>query len=660
MCGIFGYISKEKNPERDVADKILRSLYLLSETRGKEASGLYLVNDIEIQLVKDAIPASQLIKRQDYKRLTTALFQSSAPICAIGHSRLVTNGQSHNNENNQPIFASGMVAVHNGIITNDQDIWGRNSEIERKYEIDTEVFLRLFRKNLKSLPLLNALKHTYKNIEGVANIATIFEDLNSFLLATNNGSLYILVSNSGSSIIFASERYIVDQCIKKNRLYLLGFDSSKIEHIGASHALLVNLKDLKISRYNFFDENNIEPELERKTRDVIDFSTSDGTEPSSRNTSTKINYDRFYQEYEKNKVKISSLKRCTKCILPETMPFISFDDEGVCNYCKEYVVHKPKGLDALKKVLPKTSQSFDCLVTLSGGRDSSYGLHYIKKNLGLNPVSYTYDWGMVTDLARRNQMRMCGALGVEHILVSADIQKKRDNIKKNVSAWLKRPELGMIPLFMAGDKQYFYWSNRIAEQTKVQNIILCENLLETTRFKSGFCGIEPIHGTGNTYTLSLKNKLQMLFYYVKNFIKNPSYLNSSLADTFSAFSSYYVMKHNFTNLFDYIEWNEEEINQTLIREYNWEISNDTDSTWRIGDGTAAFYNYIYYTLSGMTENDSFRSNQIRQGQITREKAIELSGKENKPRFESIKWYLETIGLDFEPVLDTIYKAKKLY
>jgi len=41
----------------------------------------------------------------------------------------------------------------------------------------------------------------------------------------------------------------------------------------------------------------------------------------------------------------------------------------------------------------------DCLVGLSGGRDSSYALHYIKEVLRMHPVAFTYDWGMVNDLA---------------------------------------------------------------------------------------------------------------------------------------------------------------------------------------------------------------------------------------------------------------------
>ena len=101
----------------------------------------------------------------------------------------------------------------------------------------------------------------------------------------------------------------------------------------------------------------------------------------------------------------------------------------------------------------KSNGEPDCIVTLSGGRDSCFVLHTFVEEYGMNPIAYTYDWGMVTDLARRNQSRMCGGLGVEHIVISADITTKRENIRKNVEAWLKRPSLGTIPLFMAGDKR---------------------------------------------------------------------------------------------------------------------------------------------------------------------------------------------------------------
>ena len=67
---------------------------------------------------------------------------------------------------------------------------------------------------------------------------------------------------------------------------------------------------------------------------------------------------------------------------------------------------------------------------------------------------------MVTSIARRNQARMTGKLGIEHLWVSADIKWKRKNISKNVKTWLKRPKLGMIPIFIAGDKQFFYYAKK--------------------------------------------------------------------------------------------------------------------------------------------------------------------------------------------------------
>ena len=101
--------------------------------------------------------------------------------------------------------------------------------------------------------------------------------------------------------------------------------------------------------------------------------------------------------------------------------------------------------------------------------------------------------------------------------------------------------------------------------------------------------------------------------------------------------------------------------ETLISEYDFERSPDTPSTWRIGDGTAAFYNYVYYTLAGFTENDTFRSNQVRHGAISREEALSLTAEENKPRYQSIYEYLQAIELDdqWQGIFETIATQPKV-
>lgn len=72
------------------------------------------------------------------------------------------------------------------------------------------------------------------------------------------------------------------------------------------------------------------------------------------------------------------------------------------------------------------------------------------------------------------------------------------------------------------------------------------------------------------------------------------------------------------------------------------------------------HNYIYYTVAGFSEYDTFHSNQIREGMLTRKKALELVNEENRPRYESLKWYLEIVRLDFESVIKRISKIPKLY
>ncbi|MBU1864484.1 MAG: glucosamine 6-phosphate synthetase, partial [Candidatus Omnitrophica bacterium] len=97
-----------------------------------------------------------------------------------------------------------------------------------------------------------------------------------------------------------------------------------------------------------------------------------------------------------------------------------------------------------------------------------------------------------------------------------------------------------------------------------------------------------------------------------------------------------------------------------INDYKWEHPQDTIVTWRIDDGTSAFYNYIYMTVAGFTENDTFRSNQIREGEMTREDALQIVKEENKPRCETIEWYACHIGFDCDTAIKRINTMPKLY
>lgn len=388
------------------------------------------------------------------------------------------------------------------------------------------------------------------------------------------------------------------------------------------------------------------------------------------NKKTKIPYItsdmEFYRNLDVNFGEIKKIRRCKKCLLPETMPFIEFDDDGVCNYCHTWKEPEHFGEEKLQKWAEdyKRNTNGKILVSFSGGRDSSYSLHYLTKELGLNTIAYSYDWGIITDLGRRNQSKMCEALNTELITVTADIKKKKENIKKNVLAWLKKPALGMVPLFMAGDKQYYYYADRVSKERKIDVICMANNKYEQTHFKYGFCGIRPTAFLDNwkkgTEELPKSSVAKLAGYYAKEFITNPSYINASILDTASAAISNYGIKHNYLRFFDYVHWNEKKVEQILFDEYDWETLPYSKCTWRIGDGTAPFYNYIYLMTCGFTENDCMRSNQIRAGHITREEGKKLVERDNQIQWDGLKWYFDMIDVDMKEALSVVKNMRKRY
>ena len=674
MCGIFGVLTPEgSNHSADVIRHYIDTLFLLSESRGKEAAGVAIKTSDAIHVLKQSVSASEFITTPAYSELLQKTLSQKAPLAAIGHCRLVTNGNQDVNENNQPVVKQGAVGVHNGIVVNINELTDRYPGVQGESEVDTEILLALLQNHrLKENSIVSATQKTFSDIYGVASIGVLFDDSDLFLLATNNGSLYTCVNKPGDLLVFASEKVILQQLISDRKIsrYWTG---SEIVHLQSFFGCLVDLRTFEQKMFPLSQDNSINSiEEKQKTKIVPIVVVSNPIESgkkgfSRRNARKNAQWDkdRIMRKISEQPRPDSSLGRCTKCILPETFPGISFDEHGVCNYCRDYTKIHVRGGEALEElVAPYRSGSDepDCIVGFSGGRDSSYMLHYVKKVLKMNPIAFTYDWGMVTDLARRNQARICGKLGVEQVIISADITKKREYIRQNVEAWLKRPDLGMVPLLMAGDKQFYYYAHQLLEQTGAKIIFNGGNAFEKTEFKLGFCGIQEgdTSGKGILTGISRLNKIKLLLYYAKQYLRNPAYINSSFFDTLHAYYSSYLLPDAYVYFFQYIPWNEEEIVSLLRREYDWEVATDTNATWRIGDGTAAFYDYIYYTVAGFSEFDTFRSNQIREGLMTREEALRLVNEENIPRYESLEWYAKTVGFDLEEALDVIHSIPKMW
>jgi len=604
VCGIFGYVGPDA-----LDSSSTNTLVKHAQQRGRDSSGMVMLGADGYHAYRADYRIGWLLKR--IPKPTNLFF---------GHSRLVTNGTG----DNQPVLREQVLVLHNGIVVNEEQIW---TELGKKPEltVDTEVIPAIIASHLAAGGTVEtAAQRVLELAIGVVACATLIPSLGKLLLFSNNGSLYVADKSGGT--VFSSERY-------------------PLEQIGAENIRQV-LNDVEILDVPVEEKEIAVTEWANRTFDLVPGLGVNAAEEA-------------LLEYPQ-----PNFRRCTRCILPETMPYISFDENGVCNYCHHY---KPRNHPRPKEELFELIEPYrrthgdEVLVPFSGGRDSSYGLHLIIHELKLRPVTYTYDWGMVTDLGRRNVSRMSSMLGVENIIVAADITTKRDYIRRNLEAWIKRPHLGMLSVLTAGDKHFFRHIETLKRQTGVSLNLWGINPLEVTHFKAGFLGVPPDFAEERVYSHGAMKQLRYQSLRFRAMLQSPGYFNRSIPDTLlGEYYRSFTEKSDYFHIFDYWRWDEKLIEETLDAEYDWEHAPDTQTTWRIGDGTAAFYNYAYYTIAGFTEHDTFRSNQIREGDITREEALRLVQEENTPRYPNLKWYLDVVGVDFTKAITAINRAPRLY
>lgn len=130
------------------------------------------------------------------------------------------------------------------------------------------------------------------------------------------------------------------------------------------------------------------------------------------------------------------IKYCKKCVMPNTKPNLRFDEEGVCNACRNFENRKEINWEKRKKSLEeilnryrsKDGSNWDCIIPVSGGKDSTFQVIKMLE-LGMNPLCVTSTTCNLTEIGRRNIENLQN-LGVDHIEVTANrcVRKKLNRI----------------------------------------------------------------------------------------------------------------------------------------------------------------------------------------------------------------------------------------
>ena len=352
------------------------------------------------------------------------------------------------------------------------------------------------------------------------------------------------------------------------------------------------------------------------------------------------------------------MKRCTKCILPENYPGITFNEEGICNHCITYKENKYYGSKILKEKIDyflknkkNSNKEYDCILGLSGGRDSSYLLFYLVKVLNLRVLAYSFDHGFIPEQTKLNMKNMTDILNVKLVIEKNDSLKKC--LKHHILSWLHKPSPAMVGLLCTGCRYNLDIGIRnFAKKNKISLIFFGDHPFETQHYKFDIMKINPNSSSRKIHLFILG--------YLSQIIRNPKWIlnSNSLIEQIKEFYHYYPIKIGkseisiFTPFRSYIKWDEKEVVSTIKNKLNWEECPNIESTSRGDCDIALLKLYMYKKTLGFNDKDDDFSSLIRVGQINRDEALERLKKEEIPE-EVIKEIFDKLELNFSDLKNAL-------
>lgn len=340
---------------------------------------------------------------------------------------------------------------------------------------------------------------------------------------------------------------------------------------------------------------------------------------------------------------------CSKCVLPESYPNISFDLDGVCNFCNSFVPPIYEGRDALVKIIKELKNptcKYDAILGMSGGRDSTYAAYFAVRELGLKIMGFTYDNGFIPETIWDNIHKAVSILGIEHTIVRADYLKK--SVKSVLHAISHKPSPAMVAFLCSGC------------QTGIkQNIIKVAERLDCPTILTG--GGEP-ENTFAEHLLTGSNERRnrnKILGFLREMSNNPHYLNPRLLVSFSK-EFYHRFFHKpksiiYVDLFHYIEWDENKIMETITQVLKWQKPDEISASWRADCKINVIRQYLYLNMLGFAKNEELLSQLIRNKKITRENALTRLESDNHINQDFL---LEIFNeLDFNP--EVLFRSLKM-
>jgi len=343
------------------------------------------------------------------------------------------------------------------------------------------------------------------------------------------------------------------------------------------------------------------------------------------------------------------LRYCVRCCYPaNTKPDIIFDEHGVCSGCR-LIESRPtinwderrRGLDALLKEYRSRAKAagaiYDCIIPVSGGKDSHYQCHVIKEIFGLNPLTVTYNHSFNTKLGMRNLTNLVRQFEVDNLRFTTNpgsarklsryMLKKVGDITWHYHAGIMTFPIQVavkyrIPLLVWGEEGFSELTGMFNQDDMVE-------FTKKKRQEHSMRGFEPEDLLRDAASGLTKADLAPFFYPADEEIEAVGVRGIYLSN--------------------YLSWNAKKQTEMLIGEYGFETAQQRERTFNLYDKlddihANGVHDYLKYLKFGYGRATDDASTEIRHGRMTREEGAAMVAKHDHVRPSDLDIFLKFVGM----------------
>ena len=355
----------------------------------------------------------------------------------------------------------------------------------------------------------------------------------------------------------------------------------------------------------------------------------------------------------------SNIIWCRKCTYPSLSAApIGFDKNGVCTGCQMANAKKAipreiwdERLDLLCQEIESGSRgknvTYDCIIPVSGGKDSYFQVDTIKQKLGYNPLLVTYHGNNYTTVGWRNLSRMKEVFNVDHIIIRPPLE-----------TLIKLNRLGFLVM---GDMN---WHAHIGITTVPVQIAAEYNISTLIWGEHGYTDLSGQFSMNDFPEMSYRDRLEHFGRgYEWNYFVGREGLTSEDMRYWKYPNDQKLLEVGIRGLYlgNYVYWEANEHTKRMIDEYGFEISKTPfDRTFRLASNLDdmhenGVHDYLKYIKFGYGRCTDHTCKDIRSGRMLRNQAIKLIEQFDSVKPSDLSRWLAYVGMDedeFDRISDT--------